>query len=488
MPDNQFSYMTASDLAAAMAAGKVSALELTQDAIARIERFDQKINAICVRDFEHAIDAARAADKARAKGTALPLLGLPMTIKESFNIAGMPTTWGIPAGKKFIANEDALAVSRLKAAGAVILGKTNVPLALGDLQTYNDIYGTTNNPWNLERTPGGSSGGSAAALAAGYGALSLGSDIAGSLRAPAHYCGVYAHKPTFGLLPSRGHTPPNVPPVAIERDLSVIGPMARSAVDLALMMGVLAAPDERMQGIAYRLALPPSRHDDLSKFRVLVLDSHPLMETASSVRSAIDQLAVRLSNAGAKVARKSSLLPDQVNSARLYMRLLFSFFAANWPIGMYEQLVEQAAKLDAADLSLVAERTRGMVLSHRDWVSADDARAQLRQRWHELFAEFDVVVCPTMPTPAFPHDHNPNQMGRSLNIDGTLHSYSDQLVWPGVPTTPGLPATAIPIGLSSDGLPIGVQVIGPMFEDLTTIRFAELLEREFGGFIPPPLS
>jgi amidase len=488
MPDNQFTYMTASGLAAAMSAGKVSSLELTQNAIARIEHFDPQINAVCVRDFDHAIEAARAADIARAKGNASPLLGIPMTIKESFNIAGMPTTWGMPAGKNYIAKEDALPVSRLKAAGAVILGKTNVPFALGDLQSYNDIYGTTNNPWNPGRTPGGSSGGSAAALAAGYGALSLGSDIGGSLRAPAHYCGVYAHKPTFGLLPSRGHTPPNVPPLAIERDLTTIGPMARSAADLSLVMGVLAVPDEQMQGIAYRVALPPSRHEDLSGFRVLMLDSHPLMETASSVRSAIDQLAQRLSNAGAKVARTSPLLPDPVTSARLYVRLLFSFLASNWPIEMYQHVVGLAAKLDPADLSLAAERTRGMVLSHRDWVMADNARARLRQQWRALFAEFDVVICPVMPTPAFPHDHSPNQMERRLDIDGTPHSYSDQLVWSGIATAPGLPATAMPIGLSSDGLPIGVQVIGPMFEDLTTIRFAELVEREFGGFVAPPLS
>jgi amidase len=256
---SDFAYRTAAELAEAMAAGQVSAVELAQDAIERIERYDGTINAVCVRDFDRALAAAREADAARARGDVRPLLGIPMTVKESFNVAGLPTTWGMPWFRDFTASEDALAVARVKAAGAVILGKTNVPLALGDFQSYNDIYGTTRNPWDPTRTPGGSSGGSAAALAAGYGALSLGSDIAGSLRAPAHYCGVYAHKPTFGLVPARGHTPPPAPPIAIERDLAVIGPMARSAADLSLLLDILAEPDELTLGAAYRFALPPAR-------------------------------------------------------------------------------------------------------------------------------------------------------------------------------------------------------------------------------------
>jgi amidase len=483
-----FDYMTATGLAAAMAAREVSAVELAQAAIARIERHDEQINAVCVRDFERALAAAREADAARARGEVRPLLGVPMTVKESFNVAGLPTTWGIPAFKDFRASEDAVAVARVKAAGAVILGKTNVPFALGDLQSYNDIYGATNNPWDLGRTPGGSSGGSSAALAAGYGALSLGSDIGGSLRAPAHFCGIYAHKPTFGLLPTRGHTPPPAPALPIDADLSVVGPMARSAADLALMLDVLAGPDERVHGDAYRLALPPPRHDQLAPFRVLVLDTHPLMPTAASVRAAIDRLAARLSQSGAKVTRESTLLPDQAEAARLYMRLLFSFFGANWPPEMYEGACAAAAKLDDADRSLAAERLRGAALSHRDWILADRARAQLRQRWRELFLAFDVVVCPVLPTPAFPHDHDANLVSRRITIDGSSRPYADQMIWPGVATAPGLPATAVPIDRSEDGLPIGVQIIGPMFEDRTPIRFAELIERAFGGFVPPPLG
>ena len=221
MAKSQWSFRTATELSAALATKKVSAVELAQDAIGRIERHDGKINAICVRDFERGLAAARAADAALARGETRPLLGIPMTVKESYNIAGLPTTWGIPAQKDFTPAEDALPISRVKDAGGVILGKTNVPLGLGDWQSYNEIYGTTNNPYDLGRTPGGSSGGSSAALAAGYGPLSLGSDIGGSLRVPAFHCGVYAHKPTFALVPLRGHTPPPLPPLPFDRDLSV---------------------------------------------------------------------------------------------------------------------------------------------------------------------------------------------------------------------------------------------------------------------------
>jgi amidase len=486
MTQSGWDFKTAAELVAALTARKVSALELTQQAIARIEREDRDINAICVRDFDHALSAARAADAALAKGERRPLLGVPMTIKESFNVAGLPTTWGMPAFKDFRPAQDAVAVARVKAAGAVLLGKTNVPFALADWQSYNDLYGTTRNPWDLGRTPGGSSGGSAAAVAAGFGARSLGSDIGGSLRAPAHYCGIFAHKPTFALLPSRGHTLPTVPALPHERDLAVIGPMARGAGDLALLLDVLADPDEESLAVAYRLALPPARHEELKRFRVLALEQHPLLPTAASVSTAIDALADRLAKAGASVARDSPLLPDLAASARLYMRLLFAFLAAFWPAESYTRMQSEAAALPPAGTSLQAERTRGAVLSHREWVLADGARARLSWQWRQFFDSFDVVVCPVMPTPAYPHDHSPDQRERHIVVDGTPYPYMDQLVWPGVATAPGLPATAIPIGLSEDGLPIGVQIVGPAFEDRTPLAFAALIERTFGGFVPPP--
>jgi amidase len=484
---SQWSFKTATELSAALTAKKVSAVELAQDAIGRIERHDGKINAVCVRDFERGLDAARAADTARGRGETGPLLGIPLTVKESYNVAGLPTTLGIPAQKDFRPGEDALSISRVKDAGGVILGKTNVPLGLGDWQSYNEIYGTTNNPFDLGRTPGGSSGGSAAALAAGYGPLSLGSDIGGSLRVPAFHCGIYAHKPTFALVPSRGHTPPPFPPLPVDRDLAVIGPMARSAADLTLLLDVVAGPDPLEAGTAYKLALPPPRHGGLKDFRVLVVDTDPVMPTNSVVRAAIDGLASNLGKAGVRIERDSPLLPDFAASSRLYMRMLMSFLGATFVPERLEAAQADVAQLKPDDVSLSAERLRGIVLSHRDWVLADGGRARLRAQWRELFKNFDAVICPVMPTPAYPHDHSPEQEKRCIDIDGKDHVYPDQLAWPGIATLPGLPSTAIPIGLSPEGLPVGVQIVGPWLEDRTPLRLAELIEREFGGFVPPPM-
>lgn len=487
MSKSQWSFKTAVELSAALAAKKVSAVELAEDAIARIERHDAKINAICVRDFERGLAAARAADAELARGVKKPLLGLPMTVKESFNIAGLPTTWGIPAFNDFMPTKDALPIARIKDAGGVILGKNNVPLGLADWQSYNDIYGTTNNPFDLGRTPGGSSGGASAALAAGYGPLSLGSDIGGSLRVPAFHCGVYAHKPTFDLAAMRGHTPPPLPPLPSTRDLSVIGPMARCAADLWLLLDVIAGPDPLETGKAYSLALPPPRHTALKDFRVLLIDTDPVMPTDQVVRGTLEQLATNLAKAGVKVDRSSPLLPDFAASSRLYMRMLMSFLAASFAPEIYAGAQAAAAALPASDNSLAAERLRGIALSHRDWLMADGGRSRLRAQWRELFKTYDVVICPIMPTPAYPHDHSEDQETRRIKIDGKDYVYPDQLAWPGIATLPGLPSTALPTGFSPDGLPVGVQIVGPWLEDRTPLKLAELIEREFGGFKPPPM-
>jgi amidase len=478
-------FRTARDLAAALVGRHISAAELVAHAIARIEALDGRINGVVVRDFDRARAAAVEADAALARGERRPLLGVPMTVKEAYNVAGLPTTWGIPRFKDWRPTADAVAVARVKAAGAIILGKTNVPFALADWQTFNDIYGTTNNPWDLGRTPGGSSGGAAASLAAGYVPLELGSDIGGSLRAPAHYCGVFSHKPSFGLVPSRGHTPPRAEALPREVDLAVIGPMARSAGDLALALDIIAGPDEP-DAIAYRLALPPARQTDLKAFRVLVIDTHPLLPTANTVRAALDRLAGRLVKAGSRVERASPFLPDFTLTARIYTQLLTSFFGADYPIDVYRRVQEAVASLPPEDSSLTALRARGIVLSHRDWIAADRVRGMLSRQWRDLFREWDVVLTPVMPTPAFPHDHTADMRARRIQIDGVDYPYQDQLVWPGVATAPGLPATVAPIDRSDTGLPIGVQIIGPYLEDRTTIAFADLIEREFGGFVPPP--
>ena len=481
----KWKFKTAEELAAAMRAGEVTSAELTDEAIARIERDDKAINAICVPDFDRARVAARDADQARARGEDRPLLGIPVTVKESYDMAGLPTTWGLPPHRNFMPAEDAVQVSRLKAAGAVVLGKTNVPFGLQDIQSFNEIYGTTNNPWDHGRTPGGSSGGSAAALASGFGALSIGSDLAGSLRTPAHFCGIYAHKPTLGLAASRGMVPPPGPALPVEHDLAVVGPMARTARDLTLLLDVMAGPDPLTLGAAYGLTLPPARHERLRDFRVLVLDEHPLIPIGSAVRAGVNRVADALVDDGARVERRSPLLPDLTEAALLYTQLMFSSSVARFPVEAYEELRTLAAQLSADDQSLDAARLRAMVLNHRDWVEANNRRELHRHGWRQLFAEFDAVVCPITPTPAFPHDHNPDPRERRIDIDDVEYPYFDQLVLAGVATMPGLPATAVPTGPSPEGLPVGVQLIGPMFEDRTPLRLAELLEQKLGGFQPP---
>jgi amidase len=341
--DYALNFANTKELTAALAAKKISAVELTDHFIARIEALDGKINSVVVRDFERARAAAKAADAVLARGESRPLLGIPIVIKESFDVAGLPTTWGVPALKDFVPKEDALMVARVRAAGAIILGKTNVPYVLGDWQSFNDIYGTTNNPWDLNRSPGGTSGGSSAALAAGFAPISLGSDIGGSLRVPAHYCGIYAHKPTLNLIPPRGHRLPGT--VQRTSDLAVVGPMARTAADLEFLLDLTSDPDEARAGIAYRLALPGARHTALKDFRVLVVDEHPLLPTDAGVRSALDRLAQRLVKAGAKVARASPLMPDLAASARLYMGLLMAALSERWPDETYQHAQATVAAL-----------------------------------------------------------------------------------------------------------------------------------------------
>jgi len=480
-------YRSVSELRAMLDARQVSAKELLEHAIARIEANDSQINAVVVRDFEHARVSANAADAALARGERRPLLGIPMTVKEAFNVAGLPTTWGLPAGKDWRPAEDAVAVARLKAAGAIVLGKSNLATAVADWQSFNVIYGTTNNPWDLGRTPGGSSGGSAAALAAGYVPLELGSDISGSLRVPAHFCGVFAHKPSSYLVPQRGHTPPRSPALAtdLSSGLGVCGPMARNAADLAAALDVLAGPDDD-EAAAYRLSLPPARHGDLHGYRALVLDAHPLLPVANEIRGALDRFAGHLTAAGVAVSRSSALLPDLAKSARLHTRMVKSFISFGLPPEFFRQIRESAAALAPDDDSLKAWRIRGPLMSHQDWMNAELERAQLRQQWRTLFKEFDVVLCPPFSVPAFPHDHLEDQEKRVIDIDGTAFPYPSLIVWATLATPPGLPATVMPIGRTRTGLPIGMQIIGGFLDDKTTLKFAELIEREFGGFTPPP--
>lgn len=465
---------------------RISAVEALEQAIGRIEARDGEINAVVVRDFERARAAAAAADDALARGDRRPLLGVPMTVKESFNVEGLPTTWGVAGADGTKPQHDAVAVARLEASGAIVIGKTNVSTYLGDWQSVNAVYGRTRNPWDPARTPGGSSGGAAAALAAGFVSLELGSDLAGSLRVPAHCCGVLAHKPTVGLIPVRGHAPPGTPElsVGLDSDLAAAGPLARCASDLMLALDVLAGPDDA-QAAAYRLALPAARHDSLEDFRVLVLEEHPLLPLSSEVGAAIQRFAGDLRRAGATIGHASPLLPDLTRIAETFDWQVMALLGANFPDAVYASRRERAARLSAEDKSREAAQARALVSSHRDWALAQRQRLAIAHQWRQLFREWDVVVAPVLPTPAFPHDDT--EIGqRTLDVDGRRIPYGLLGTWASPASLSGLPATAMPIGLGSSGLPVGVQVIGPYLEDRTTLAFAQLAEREFGGYRAPP--
>jgi amidase len=446
----------AGELARALAARQVSALELCDAAIGAIEAMDGPINAVVVRDFGRARDAAKAADAALARGDSAPLLGVPMTVKEANHVAGLPTTWGVEAFRGWKASVDSTAVARLKGAGAVILGKTNVPPNLGDWQTANPIYGRTNNPFDLTRGPGGSSGGAAAALAAGMVPLELGSDIGGSIRVPSHMCGTFGHKPSWGLVPPTGHSPPpqtDRPRQPIQ--FNVVGPMARTAADLELALGVLAGP-EGDDAVGYRLALPPPRATALKDFRVLVVTAHPTCATDEAVSGPIEALAERLSALGGDVAHESELLPDLAALHGVYFSMLVS---AN---------------------GRTSDAPRAPSVDTYAWLAGLDRIVDARAQWRALFERFDVVLAPAFGLAAYPHCSEVPFAERTMTVNGEATPYVTQLAWPGVASFPGLPSTCAPLARTAQGLPTGVQIIGPRFEDMTPLAFAGLLEREIG--------
>jgi amidase len=486
---DDLTFASARDQALALAEGRVSAIDLLEHSLARIERFDRDINAVVVRDFERARATAREADAALARGERRPLLGVPVTVKESFDVAGLVTSSGNPAYADNRAARDSHAVAALREAGAVVIGKTNVPLGLADLQSYNDIYGVTNNPWDLKRTPGGSSGGSAAAVAAGYVALELGSDIGGSIRIPAHFTGVYGHKPTFGLVSMHGAGVPSGRFAA--RDLSVAGPLARTAADLELALELLLNRDPAIAK-AWRVTLPPARHGRLEDYRVLVIDAWPGVERSASERFVSERVIERLHTQGVRVSRPADLpaglLPDLRAAHPLYRSLLGSSLAQ--PPALSAAAQQRLAALTPDDTSADAAWLRAPGLAHRDWLKADEQRYALRHQWERLFETFDVVVTPVAPVPAFRHNHSDPKDARTYPVayDGGIRQvpFTELFYWAGLPVLPGLPATSFPIGVDDDGLPISAQAVGPWLEDRTPIAFARLLEEVYGGFLTPP--
>jgi amidase len=474
-------FASATWLAAEIRDRRLGCLELLDHYLARAERHNPELNAIVAWQVDKARERARAADAALARGEVWgPLHGVPMTVKESFDIAGLATTWGNPLWKDNIAASNAVVIERLLAAGAVICGKTNVPLLLMDSQSFNDVYGTTNNPWDKARGPGGSSGGEAAALAAGLSALGAGSDIAGSLRNPAHYCGVYGHKPSWGLVPMRGHSAAGT---LTPTDISVVGPMARYAEDLELAMRILAGPDLLQQ--AWRVELPPPRHRRLGEFRVgLWLDS-PLCEIDDSIRDRFAAATGALNAAGATIDETPRPPIADAAHHQLFMLLLRGATAARMRDEDFAAQRAIAASVAPDDMSFPATLARGVAIDHRGWGIANEARSKLRYAWREFFERFDVLLAPVAATAAFPHDHNPDRDGRMIEVNGKAVPYGDQRFWAGLASLSYLPATAAPLGLTPAGLPVGMQIIGAEGDDLTTIEFARLLAAEIGGFTPP---
>lgn len=473
MKDSDMRYTTATEQLAALKAGQTSSLELVKTTLERIEQLNPSINAVVVKDSEKAEAAAVAADKARQAGDDRPLLGLPLTVKEAFDVEGLCTSWGLP-GQHKPAQDDAVVVKRLKSAGAIILGKTNVATMLSDWQTANPVYGVTNNPWDLERTPGGSSGGGCAAVASGMSPLDFGSDLAGSLRIPAAFCGVYAHRPSHGIVPMRGFAPPMVPRgrIAQQIDQSTVGPIARSAADLKLALDVVAGADQPNSS-AWKLRLPASRQERLKDFRVLVLDQHPLVQTAECIQERIADLAAHLDRIGSAVGRDRKAAPDLKKLHQAFSDLLMSLMGADMPKKDYLEAAERAKE----DKS--SSEDQSLVMSHRDWINVDRLRLTLAEEWMATFSDWDVVVCPVAPCTAFRHDSRPFEE-RKLKVDSTTVEYNMLPSWTTIPTPVGLPATAVPIGLDETNLPIGIQIIGPQFEDYTPIAFAAALDDELG--------
>jgi len=477
-----FPFGSATAQAAALRKGQVSSVELLKAYLERVDRYNPALNALVVDDRNAALRRARAADRALAKGELWgPLHGLPMTVKESFDLKGQPTTWGHVPRKDHVAEQDALAVQRLKAAGAVVFGKSNVPLNLADFQSYNAVYGTTNNPWDLARGPGGSSGGSAAMVAAGLSALEYGSDIGGSIRNPAAYCGVYGLKPTWCIVPKRGHS--LAPAPGAEADLSVIGPLARSAADLALALKLTVGPDAlTARGMQYRLPAPPS---SLKGLRVAVwLDEPAIAPVDGSVKSRIEAAARALARAGAKVDFKARPAFDPLQAHRTYQLLLQANMAARRPD--QAELRAARARLRDDDTSDHAMALRASTASYKEVFDANQAREQLRWAWHDFFGRYDLMLMPITATAAFPHDQSEPMPARRMRINGTDHPYFAQLFWAGLATAPFLPSTIAPVGLTPEGLPVGLQIVGPEFADLHTVWLAGELAGLIGGFQPPP--
>ncbi len=483
-------YLNAKQLVAKLKAGEISSRALLEAYIARIDAKNTELNAVVAMNLEAARQRADAADAAFARGENWGVLhGLPVTIKDTYEVEGMPCTAGATELRQYVPKQAAFAVQRMLDAGAIVFAKTNVPLFASDLQSYNQVYGTSNNPWNKTLTPGGSSGGAAAAVAAGFTALELGSDVGGSIRIPAHFCGIYGHKVTHGLISMRGHIPGPKGTLA-EPDLVVAGPMARSADDLQLLLDVVAGANPLMEA-GWHLKLPAAKHKKLKEFRVLLWTDDPLCPIDQQMATLYQQLQQKLQASDVKLTVGSPLGMTLNDFYPLYLKQLGSLMGASQSklqrrvIGLAAPVLAKVGKYINAP-TLFEHFMTGIDQSYTDWRKAHEHSLRLRRRFLAVFDEYDVILMPPAATTALKHQHRPEMVQRKITINGQQRSYTDMFMWIAPATLMGLPATSAPIGITPQGLPVNIQIMGAPFHDKTTIKFASLLAEVMGGFTPPP--
>jgi amidase len=474
-------FRSATELAGLIKAKKISSEELLDLYLARIAKNNARIKAVVATDVVGGRRRARAADSALAKGEIWgPLHGVPVTIKDSFDLAGMPATWGVPELRDHRPASNALAVQRYIDAGAIAFGKTNVAAYLIGWATQNEIYGTTSNPWDLDRSPGGSSGGAAAALAAGLTGLELGVDFGGGVRNVAHYCGVYGHKSTFGITNLSGHA---MPGLGSKPDLSVAGPLARSADDLKLGLSLIAGPTPEDE-VAWKLNLPPPRVKNLGELRVAVMLEDPNFPVDDEVQERIQAVVDFLAKRKAKVTDRAHPAIDPSAAFRIFGGLLMAGLATRRHDDKFWNMLAHLRARFMMTGDGKGDPTE-KVFTHAEWSELDMARNRLRQAWRAFFQDWDVLLCPAAPTVAVPHDPKHAWHERKVMVKGRPTSPADPTFWGAYFTVACLPATVAPAGLSTSGLPVGVQIVGPEYGDLTCIEVARILEREFQGFVPP---
>ena len=466
---------SASEQLQALEKGEVSSRELTTAHLERIDRHPE-YNAVVTLDREGALSAAAAADEQRKNGHGGGvLLGLPITVKDSLETEGLRTTCGAVHLAEHVPGRDADAVARLRAAGAVILGKTNTPPMCQGIQTSNPLFGTTPNPHDPKRTAGGSSGGSAAAVAAHLSPLDVGSDLAGSLRLPGHYCGVYSLRTTYGIVPSRGHLP-RPPGWLSTSDMLALGPLTRSATDLNLALSALSGPSPD-EGFAWRLELPAPRHEHLNEYRIGLWADDPYCHVDAETRALIEQVAEALRRAGAHV--DSTARPvDMADSDHLFKSLMYAGSSASASQEVFATEVTAAERLAPDDQSPTAAYLRARTMKHQDWLLANEERQHLRGRWAAYFADIDILITPAAPTAAVLDQTGVPVPERHITVDAERREFWDQTTWLNLASLAYLPAATIPVGNTADGLPLGLQLIGPHLADRTVTHLATLLASE----------